>query len=160
MNLTRDELAATVGPDMNIYAVGGYGGPEMMCLKSAERYNPISKQWENLGQMSTPRRALATVALPDGIYAIGGYDGRKYLRTVERFDLGSKQWVPVSPLNHPRCTLTAVATPDCQYIYAIGGFNGSAVSIVERYSVVEDRWTIIEDLLQPRFMHCSVLLCE
>jgi hypothetical protein len=26
-----------------------------------------------------PRRALTAVSLPDGIYAIGGFDGKKYL---------------------------------------------------------------------------------
>jgi len=37
--------------------------------------------------MQQARRALAVVALPDGIYAIGGYDGKQYLATVEKFDL-------------------------------------------------------------------------
>ena len=29
-----------------------------------------------LPEMNEARRALATVSLPDGIYAIGGYDGK------------------------------------------------------------------------------------
>lgn len=37
-----------------------------------------------LPEMNEARRALAAVALPDGIYAIGGYDGNKYLSTVEK----------------------------------------------------------------------------
>lgn len=28
MIMMRDELAATIGPDNKIYAVGGYGGPD------------------------------------------------------------------------------------------------------------------------------------
>jgi len=40
-----------------------------------------------LPPMKESRRALAAVALPDGIYAIGGYDGRQYLSSVEKFDL-------------------------------------------------------------------------
>lgn len=32
--------------------------------------------------MKTPRRALAAAALADGIYAIGGFDGEKYLNNV------------------------------------------------------------------------------
>jgi len=40
-----------------------------------------------LPPMKEARRALAAVVLPDGIYAIGGYDGRQYLATVEKFDL-------------------------------------------------------------------------
>jgi len=27
-------------------------------------------------------------------------------------------------MHKSRCTLSAVASPDCQYLYAIGGFNG------------------------------------
>lgn len=38
-----------------------------------------------LPEMNEARRALAAVALPDGIYAIGGYDGTKYLDTVEKY---------------------------------------------------------------------------
>jgi hypothetical protein len=34
--------------------------------------------------MRQPRKSLATVALPDAIYAIGGYDGKDHLSTVEK----------------------------------------------------------------------------
>jgi influenza virus NS1A-binding protein len=37
-----------------------------------------------LPEMNEARRALAAVALPDGIYAIGGYDGKSYLASVEK----------------------------------------------------------------------------
>jgi len=34
LNEGRDELAATVGRDGKIYAIGGFGGPDNTCLKS------------------------------------------------------------------------------------------------------------------------------
>jgi len=74
--------------------------------------------------MQEARRALAAVALPDGIYAIGGYDGRQYLSTVEKFDLQKQQWTYIKSMNTARCTLSAVASTDCQYIYVLGGYNG------------------------------------
>ena len=40
----------------------------------------------------------------------------------------------------PRCTLSAVATPDCQFIYAIGGFNGAPLNSVEIYDVTKEEW--------------------
>jgi hypothetical protein len=46
-------------------------------------------------------------------------------------------------MNVSRCTLSAVASNDCQYIYAIGGFNGGALDLVERYNTVTDEWEII-----------------
>ena len=56
-------------------------------MKEAERFNVAKQSWELLPPMKEARRALAAVVLPDGIYAIGGYDGRQYLATVEKFDL-------------------------------------------------------------------------
>lgn len=35
----RDELAVTMGLDNKIYAIGGFGGDNNMCMKTAERYN-------------------------------------------------------------------------------------------------------------------------
>lgn len=54
------------------------------CLKTAERFDFSTGEWEMLPEMNEARRALASVALPDGIYAIGGYDGKQYLNSVEK----------------------------------------------------------------------------
>lgn len=103
--------------------------------------------------MQDARRALAVVAMPDGIYAIGGYDGSKYLATVEKFCLMTSKWVKVKPMNTARCTLTAVASADCQYIYVIGGYNGAPLAITERYSVLTDTWEFLAPMITKRFMH-------
>lgn len=94
MIMKRDELSVAFGPDQKIYAIGGFGGKPReqadtanTCLETAERYCFVKKEWEELPPMQEARRALAVVTLPDGIYAIGGYDGRQYLATVEKFDL-------------------------------------------------------------------------
>ena len=81
MNVQRDELNVTLGPDGCVYAIGGFGGVncEMQdsacCLNSAEKYDFDKDCWTVLPSMTDARRALAVVAMPDGIYAIGGYDG-------------------------------------------------------------------------------------
>ena len=54
--------------------------------------------------------------------------------------------------------MSAVASPDCQFIYAIGGFNGSGTASVERYSVVENKWIELASMSMPRFMHASILI--
>ena len=48
----RDELAATVGPEGHIYAIGGHGGPSSKCLDSVERFNIDTGQWESLGNLT------------------------------------------------------------------------------------------------------------
>lgn len=54
------------------------------CLNTAERFDPHTGAWEILPPMNECRRALALVALPDGVYAIGGYNGHTYLSSVEK----------------------------------------------------------------------------
>lgn len=84
MNERRDELGVTLGLDGKIYAIGGFGGSKNSCLQSAERYDPKTNKWEAIASLNTPRRALTAVTLPDGIYAIGGFDGQNYLSSVEK----------------------------------------------------------------------------
>ena len=62
--------------------------------------------------MNEPRRALTAVALPDGIYAIGGYNGKEYINSVERYDFFTNEWTLLKPMETPRCTLSAVASSD------------------------------------------------
>jgi hypothetical protein len=56
-------------------------------------------------------------------------------------------------MNNERCTLAAVPSPDFQYIYAMGGFNGKPMNVVERYSVMNDTWEFISPMKRHRFMH-------
>ena len=122
-------------------------------MNTAERFDFNSQTWTNLPPMREARRALALIAMPDGIYAIGGYDGTKYLSSIEKFDLMQEKWVKVKAMNVARCTLSAVASGDCQYIYVIGGYNGTPLDVVERYSVVNDCWDLMPPMLNKRFMH-------
>lgn len=112
MSTKRDELAVTVGPDGKIYAIGGYGGQNSTCLKSVERFNLQTYEWEKIADLNEPRRALAAVSLPDGVYAIGGYNGSRYLGSMERYDEVKNRWVKCAEMNSPRCTLSAVSSND------------------------------------------------
>ena len=86
--------------------------------------------------MSQGRRALSIVALPNGIFAIGGFSGKNYIASVERYDIQNNTWTLVSPMISPKCTFScAVSQPDYRYIYAIGGFNGEPLDEGERYDV-------------------------
>jgi hypothetical protein len=43
--------------------------------------------------MKFSRRAHCAAILPDGMYAIGGFNGSNYLKSVEKFDEQASQWV-------------------------------------------------------------------
>jgi Kelch motif len=106
--------------------------------------------------MCDARRALGVVPMPDGIYAIGGYDGQKYLNSMEKYCLITKRWIRMKPMNTARCTLSAVASADCQFIYVLGGYNGQPLDLVERYSILTDTWEYLPPMITKRFMHQSV----
>jgi len=81
----RQLLAAAVGSDGRIYALGGAdasGNP----LSTVEAYNITTNTWTAMPSMPTARSGLAAVTGPDGrIYAIGGRSGTTALSTVEAF---------------------------------------------------------------------------
>ena len=151
----REEHGLTIGPDRKLYAIGGFDGKK--CLSSAERYDPQTNTWEEIASLRTPRRSLCAVALPDGVYALGGYNGDKYLESVERYDTVKNEWVPISSMNKAKCTMAAVASTDCRYIFAIGGYDGSALNQVERYDVVHGCWEFVCPMRNKRFMHGAVI---
>ena len=155
MRTKRDELAVTIGPDGKIYAIGGYGGQSSTCLRSVERFNFQTYEWEKVADLNEPRRALAWVSLPDGVYAIGGYNGEYYLSSMEKYDETKNKWIKWSSMNSPRWTLSAVSSNDWQYIYTIGGFDGSFMDVVERYDHVNDSWDYVTPMMTSRFMHSS-----
>jgi N-acetylneuraminic acid mutarotase len=51
-------------------------------LDTIEAFDFQKQAWEIVGKMEEPKRALNAVALPDGIYVMGGYNGKEYLNTV------------------------------------------------------------------------------
>ena len=64
-------LAAVMGPDGRIYAIGGFS--DGMQLGSVDGYVASSNGWHTFQPMPTPRSYLAAATGPDGrIYAIGG----------------------------------------------------------------------------------------
>ena len=74
--------------------------------------------------MNEGKRALNAVALPDGLYVLGGYNGKEYLNSVQRYDYFSQNWSTMRPMNSSRGTFASLVSQNCNYIYAIGGFNG------------------------------------
>ena len=101
-------------------------------LNTVERYDPETQRWEDVAPLNIPRTGLSVVTLPDGVYAIGGYDGTKYLNTVEKYDDHENAWVFVGSMNYAKCRTAAVVSADLRSIYAFGGFNNGAMSTVEQ----------------------------
>ncbi|HEV3085290.1 MAG TPA: kelch repeat-containing protein, partial [Gemmataceae bacterium] len=144
MPTARSFLAAAVGPDGRIYAIGGNAafGPTNI----VEAYTPATNTWTTVASMPTPRSGLAAVTGPDGrIYAIGGLDilrSPEPLATVEAYTVATNTWTTVASMPTPRQLLAAAVGPD-GLIYAIGGADasGNPLHTVEAYNVTTNTWT-------------------
>ena len=67
-----------------IYVAGG-GGEKGESLKSVERYHLSTGTWEPQQSLLIERRALSLITAKNQLFAIGGYDGEKFLASVEKY---------------------------------------------------------------------------
>lgn len=86
--------------------------------------------------MNETKRALSAVALPDGIYIFGGYNGLEYVPSVQKLDLTTYTWQDLKPMNTARGTFSALSSNNYSHIFVIGGFNGQPLDHVERYDLI------------------------
>ena len=70
-------------------------------------------------KMKTPRNFFGCTVFQERIIASGGYDGRKYLKTVEAYDTGSNTWSDVQSMNEARVCHGLVAIKN--KLFAVGG---------------------------------------
>ena len=78
-----------------IFLLGGSNG--ITSLTSVEIFDPKTNEWLiNLNvypnQMNIPRVGLGTAICDDHLYAIGGFDGRTFLKSIEVYDENTQQW--------------------------------------------------------------------
>ena len=158
---------ASVGIGHKMYLFGGFrlpdtGKPGWYPVSNAWVFDLDTQAWSALPAMSTPRGALAAVAVGTKVYVVGGaripegadlpnglYGGgpTELLGTNEVFDTATNRWSLLSPMPTPR-NHHALAAIDGK-IYAIGGRVGSCfsggwssnVAANELYDVAADRWT-------------------
>lgn len=85
-----------------LYAVGGHDAPTStptaIKLDCCERYDPLTDSWTKLASMCHPRDAVGVAVLGDKVYAVGGYDGQHYLKSVESYDPSSNDWTEIASL--------------------------------------------------------------
>lgn len=98
-----------------LYAVGGHDAPASQetsrQFDSIERYDPKTDQWTMLSPMLNCRDAVGASWLGNKIYAIGGYDGTKYLNDVECYDPVKNEWQQVKGLNTGRAGACVIVIP-------------------------------------------------
>jgi hypothetical protein len=167
MPTAREGLAAVMGPDGKIYAIGGYNFNTLEgYLNTLEAYNPSTNTWTcsvgdpssgcssaSMAPMPTARWALAAATGPDGrIYAIGGWNANGQLNAVEAYNPSANTWATVAPLPTRRYLLGA-ATGSHGRIYALGGCCGGGLSVdtVEAYDPPTNTWSTVASMPTARW---------
>jgi DNA-binding CsgD family transcriptional regulator len=129
--------AATVGG--RIYVVGGLDDTTEFSL--CESYDPAlhaagKDPWRTLSPMSQGRAGHGMTISEGYLYVVGGgWDS--YLAYNERYDVANDAWSTFeSPLLGEWRTLglSAISAQSGTFLYAIGGWNGQCLSVVQAYS--------------------------
>jgi DNA-binding CsgD family transcriptional regulator/N-acetylneuraminic acid mutarotase len=131
MDLPRGFLgAASVGD--RIYVVGGYDG--ITEFNSCSAYDPLADTWAPLATMDLRRGGLTLVPVRESLYALGGgING--YLAFNERYDPRINIWTRVETPVAAQWWGLGGALVDL-HIYAIGGWNGTFLSVNEAYQAI------------------------
>ena len=83
-NLISDIISISVAG--KLYAIGGSSGNSE--LKSGECFDPETRDWSKISDMSICRSNFDVCVLDGKLFAIGGTDGRHSVDSVEVYDPG------------------------------------------------------------------------
>lgn len=138
--------------------------PPAMSAVSATSGLPAQEQvwvsgWRELAPMNVARAGAAIVTAGDRVYAIGGVDGERFLRSVESArilaDGSLSSWEPMAAMREERGFFDAVVHGG--YIYAAGGGNGDGgknlLQSVERAAIRADGRLGAWERLDTRLIH-------
>ncbi len=157
LNVPRHEVAATLGKDGRIYAIGGWEGPGNL-LKSVEAFDESSQTWipNALPDLLELRSSARAVTDSKGrIWVIGGSSGPTTITdTVAVYNPSNPDagWqIQTAKLKTPRCYMGAVIDRS-DTIYIFGGGDGiGTLGTAEKYDPQTGQWTSIASMHQPKY---------
>lgn len=165
MPTARAQLAAVVGADGKIYAIGGSVGGN--ASGAVEVYDPGTDSWTTRAPMPTPRYGLATVlGSDDRIYAIGGnYNSVSSAGpsvVVEVYDPTNNSWTSLPSLPVGRSDVAAAWSGAT--LYALGGYDGTTGHIlgsVATWQLGAASWSTLADpLTTARSEHAAAVMSD
>ena len=73
-----------------------------MSVALACSYNPATDNWSVVVAMNSRRSGVALSVANGKLYAVGGFDGCTYLKSMECFEPAANQWRPAGNMNYRR----------------------------------------------------------
>jgi len=147
-----------------LYAVGGskFIGP----VRTIEKFNSVTNEWEEFGEMNGKRYEFCALALNDNeMIVIGGYDDYGKTRITEKFDLTTKNWTQLAP--PPVGRVEHACTWHNDEIVVAGGWIPNTINnnteviptnTVVKYSPENDTWTAMPSMAEDRTLFGLVSL--
>ena len=84
-----------------IYVVGGNDGTS--ALNSTEIYDRKTGSWVLGPMLSVPRANVGVAVLENKLFAVGGFNGKKFLDTLEYLDIGhTDEWCSYLPMEYEK----------------------------------------------------------
>ena len=136
--------------DGRILAAGGCLAP------TAEMYDPVKNQWNNIRPMREARRREHSSAVVEGKVYVAGGRGAEPLSSVECFDPETENWSDLPSMISRRTNFQLVSAQG--QLYALGGNNGQRpLARCERFCFKERKWFRIPDMMTaPWFLGATV----
>jgi N-acetylneuraminic acid mutarotase len=135
--------AVAKGLDGIIYMISGFNGSPTF-TNTVQAYNTTSNTWSTKAPIPTAVWIAGAATGNDGkIYVIGGepqtFPSPMFTNKTQIYDPSTDTWTNGTDMSTARKGLGVVKGPD-GLIYAMGGYNGSALSVVEAYDPSTDTW--------------------
>lgn len=112
-----------------LYAIGGSDGfqkykfSKYRAITTVERFDLKKGQWERYGHLCEARVGHRSISLDSGLYVVGGWNGKHYVRAVERFDEAKGKFKVVMELKEGRAGFSICPENQNLNFMMMGGFN-------------------------------------
>ena len=171
MGRQRTQHAAVVLNDGRALLVGGAGVAQAKIdeqqldqpLVETDVFDPTTDSWSLVGEISTPRDAVAATLLSNGSVLIaGGDDGsgtdESLLASSEVFDPATGQWSSTGDMSQPRQGHSLVLLDNGTALVAGGDAGDDPFKSAEIYDPSTGAWTSAGDMADARERFAAVLL--
>ena len=124
-------------------------GPRLTWTHAVEAYNISTGQVRALSPIPAARRYIGSAIYKGKIYVMGGSAARpgepkmRYFDNVQIYDIANNRWSRGQRMPTARdCKVVLWAGK----IYAVGGYDGRALSAFEVYDIETDTWEVYPDV--------------
>ncbi|XP_022808527.1 kelch-like protein 2 [Stylophora pistillata] len=133
--------SCVVAGGSRLYFLGGSAPSSASYVATAERFNTVKNQWEEIADMQQGRGGAFGVATKQKIFVAGGLNEKnKVSRRCEMYNISTNEWHFIGSLNAWRVYGSMVCLNGILYVLGGTKNNRDRLLSVECYDSTEDKW--------------------